>query len=120
MGHTREYPAFVERGTQPGISGLFSVYDTQASRTRTRTYSYHTRRVRHLLSYGIAFNDLEMPVTTWVQVLGTYVYYLGGVYYLDGKPWLQGEASSPLAVFRRAKNRTKAVILCLYETSTSE
>ena len=61
-----------------------------------------------------------MPVTTWVQVLGTYVYYLGGVYYLDGKPWLQGEASSPLAVFRRAKNRTKAVILYLYETSTSE
>ena len=45
MGHTREYPAFVERGTQPGISGLFSVYDTQTSRTRTRTYSYHTRRV---------------------------------------------------------------------------
>ena len=30
--------------------------------------------------HGIALNDLERPeITCWVQVLGTYLYYLGGV-----------------------------------------
>ena len=28
---------------------------------------------------GIALNGLERPVTNWVQVLGTHLYYLGGV-----------------------------------------
>ena len=31
------------------------------------------------LRYGIALNDLERPVATWVQVLATYWYCLGGV-----------------------------------------
>ena len=27
----------------------------------------------------IALDDFERPVITWVHVLGTYLYYLGGV-----------------------------------------
>ena len=30
--------------------------------------------------YAIALGDLEMPVTTWVQGLGTYLSYVGGVF----------------------------------------
>ena len=32
-----------------------------------------------LQCYGIALKDLERPATTWVQLLATYLYYLGGV-----------------------------------------
>ena len=31
--------------------------------------------------FGIGLNDLERLVITWVQVLGIYLYSLGGVYY---------------------------------------
>ena len=41
---------------------------------------------------------------------------------LDGKPGVQGEASSPLSVFHRAKgiNTSKDDIFYIYATDTSE
>ena len=48
-----------------------------------------------MLCCGIALNDLETPVITWVQVLGSYLYYLGGVS-LAGNQGFQGEARAPV------------------------
>ena len=36
-----------------------------------------------------------MPVITWVKVMGTYWYYWEAYHIADGKPGVQGEASSP-------------------------
>ena len=37
--------------------------------------------IAHLVAtrYGTALNEAEKPVITWVQVLGSYLYYLGRV-----------------------------------------
>ena len=67
---------------------------------------------------GIALNDLERPVTTWGQVLGSYLYSLRGVSW-TGNEGCQGEARAPGSVFHRAE-RNKSDILYLYATSTSE
>ena len=41
--------------------------------------------------YGFAFNDLERPVITWVEVLISYLNYLGGVSW-TGNQGIQGVA----------------------------
>ena len=66
--------------------------------------------------YGFAFNDLERPVITWVEVLISYLNYLGGVSW-TGNQGFQGEARA-LSVFRRAE-RNKAAIFYLFAANTT-
>ena len=54
----------------------------------------------------------------WVAGIGNVLALLGRRI-VDGKPGVQGEASSPVSVFHRAE-RNKAAIFYLYATNTSE
>ena len=51
--------------------------------------------------YGVALHDLERPVNHPGAGIGK-VFVLLGRRILDGKPGVQGEASSPFSIFHRA------------------
>ena len=66
----------------PKIGGVRYCYSLQYLDTRGRnhvalTYVFVPRG--EATCDGITLNDLEIPRTTWVQVLGPYLYYSGGV-----------------------------------------
>ena len=57
--------------------------------------------------YDITLNDLERPVITWAQVLGSYSYYLRGVCLRRETRGFRAQGTSPGSVFH-CTDRNKA------------